>query len=351
MRARLLPAGIAAILIGSPAAIASYSFTTLTDPNANGYTVASGINDAGEVVGSYKDSSNTTHGFSFVSGAFTTLNATSATLSTSANGVNNLGQIIGSFNDAAGASHGFVLNLTVYTPFDNPSGVGATYGTGINSSGQLVGNYFDSSQLSRAYSATGGIPPNSFTAVNALTGVGANVSVNSNGAVVGSYVSGSATHGFVTMGATTMTLDDPLALGGVTAATGINDAGDIVGYFTDGSNMTHGFVDIGGNFTTIDATASGPTEVFGINNLGDLVGRYVDANGEVQGFVASVAVPEPGTLALLGMSLASTMVLRRQRKSGCRGDGEDVSALAQPQGARTVVSAVADAFASIASAG
>ena len=75
MRAGLLSAGLAAIVIGGGAAQAGYSVTTLTDPNAGGLTVASGINDTGEVVGYYKDSSNATvfHGFSYVNGAFTTL--------------------------------------------------------------------------------------------------------------------------------------------------------------------------------------------------------------------------------------------------------------------------------------
>ena len=313
MRARLLSTGVAAILIGSPAAMASYSFTTLTDPNASGFTMASGINDAGEVVGSYKDGNNT-HGFSYVSGAFTTLDVTfndKLAISTSANGVNNLGQIIGSFKDATG-SHGFVLSVNVYTKFDDPNGVGTTSGSGINLSGQLVGNFFDSTQVSRGFRASGGIPPTGFTAVNALAGVGTNVGINIDGTVVGSYVTVSGTHGFVTMGATTTTLDDPLALG-VTAAAGINDAGDIVGYFVDVNNITHGFVDVGGNFTTIDdPNAVGLTQVFGINDLGELVGMYVDASGEVHGFVATASVPEPGTLALLGMSLAGTMMLRRR---------------------------------------
>jgi probable HAF family extracellular repeat protein len=92
MRAGLLSAGLAAIVIGGGAAQAGYSVTTLTDPNADGLTVASGINDTGEVVGYYKDSSNATvfHGFSYVNGAFTTLNFTlngMSASSTSANGV------------------------------------------------------------------------------------------------------------------------------------------------------------------------------------------------------------------------------------------------------------------------
>ena len=112
-------------------------------------------------------------------------------------------------------------------------------------------------------------------------------------------------------------MGSPLA-DGVTAATGINNAGDIVGYFTDASNVTHGFIDVGGIYTTIDApNAFGSTQVLGINDIGDLVGTYVDAKDlTTRGFVAS-PVPEPDTLALLGVSLAGTVILRRQRsKSG-----------------------------------
>jgi hypothetical protein len=63
-------AGAVATLIGIPGAMASYNFVTLIDPNSSGFTLASGINGGGEVVGSY-------HG---------------------------IGQIIGSFVDATGAA-------------------------------------------------------------------------------------------------------------------------------------------------------------------------------------------------------------------------------------------------------
>lgn len=91
-------AGAVATLIGIPG-------VAIVDPNSSGFTLASGINDGGEAVGSYR-STGVSHGFSFHSGVFSTLGATSA-LSTSANDVNGIGQILGSFTDATG-SHGYV---------------------------------------------------------------------------------------------------------------------------------------------------------------------------------------------------------------------------------------------------
>jgi probable HAF family extracellular repeat protein len=311
-------AGLVATLIGNhPSAMAGYDFTTLTDPDGAGYTVASGINNAGEVVGTYRDASNVDHGFSFSGGFFTKVDVPQST-STNANGVNSAGDIIGAFTDAKG-SHGFVLHVTAYTPFDDPTAVGNTTGSGINNNGQLVGTFFEGT--SRGYIATGlPLPPSGFTPVNALTGVGTNVGINDGGVVVGSYVDGTGTHGFRTIGTSTITLDDPLAVGlginSVTAATGIDNAGDIVGYFVGASNVTYGFVYAGGVYTTIDdPDAIGLTQVFGINDQGDLVGMYFGADG-VRGFVAVPAVPEPNTLALLGISLAGTMIVRRRRNSG-----------------------------------
>jgi probable HAF family extracellular repeat protein len=324
---RLLWAGLVVPLMVSPPAKASYDFVTLTDPNLTGFTMAAGIDDAGEVVGSYRDSANNTHGFSLsgVGGSFTTLDFSQTATSTSANGVsvvNGEVEIVGVYSDGSGR-HGFVLTPpAAYQSFDAPGGTGTTAGTGINSLGQLVGNFFDSAVTpspSRGFFATG--PNGSFTQIEPNLVVGANLGVNDAGDVVGSYIDGTGTHGFARIGAATITLDDPLAVG-TTAATDINNAGDIVGYFVDGNGNTRGFLYVNGTYTTIDDPnaigipfALAMTQVFGINDHGDIVGSYVDADGVVRGFVATPAVSEPGTLALLGMSLAGTMILRRQRKS------------------------------------
>jgi probable HAF family extracellular repeat protein len=68
--------------------------------------------------------------------SYTTLDVSGATL-TNAYGINNSGQIVGSFNDSSG-SHGFLKNGSTYTPFDYP-GATSTTAYGINDSGQIVG--------------------------------------------------------------------------------------------------------------------------------------------------------------------------------------------------------------------
>src|SRR5512133_1513266 len=76
------------------------------------------------------------------------------------------------------------------------------------------------------------------------------------------------------------TLDDPLASGSLgTNAVGINNAGQIVGEYSDGSGF-HGFLLSGGTYTTLnDPLAPNFTETFGINSAGQIVGNYVVSGG------------------------------------------------------------------------
>src|SRR5438445_2488087 len=60
-----------------------------------------------------------------------------------------------------------------------------------------------------------------------------------------------------------------------TAPSKINDAGQIVGQYLDGSGIRHGFLLSGGAYTTIDCPSpyTSQSGAFGINNLGQIVGR------------------------------------------------------------------------------
>src|SRR6476646_2574573 len=98
--------------------------------------------------------------------------------------------------------------------------------------------------------------------------------------VVAGVLAGSATaaigqqiHGFVDVGGSVTTIDISHALG--TYVTGINNAGQIVGWFGDGHRV-HGFLDVGGTFTTIDAPGSSLTQATGINDAGQIVGIFDD---------------------------------------------------------------------------
>jgi probable HAF family extracellular repeat protein len=61
----------------------------------------------------------------------------------------------------------------------------------------------------------------------------------------------------------------------------------------------HGFVDSGGSLTVIDDPSAGPLGTFalGINNGGQIVGFYYETSGLTQAFLAT-PVPEPRTLAV-----------------------------------------------------
>jgi hypothetical protein len=83
---------------------------------------------------------------------------------------------------------------------------------------------------------------------------------------------------------------------GVTATStspfGCNNEGEIVGSFTDGAGAVHGFIFNRGRFTQFDATGSSQTAAFGVagtlingvNDLGEIVGFFSDGT-KVHGFV------------------------------------------------------------------
>src|SRR5467141_3704642 len=99
------------------------------------------------------------------------------------------------------------------------------------------------------------------------------VGINNEGQITGYYFdSNGAAHGFLYSGGTWTTLNDPFATNG-TFAEGINNKGQIVGYYVDATG-DHGFLYSGGTYTTLNDTAanSGTTQAFGINDLGQIVG-------------------------------------------------------------------------------
>src|SRR5262249_45362604 len=121
-------------------------FDTFNDPSdITGTTVASGVNDADQIVGRYRDATGTPHGFLLSGGTYTALDdpfaAGGATGGTFANGINAKGQIVGDYFNAVG-SHGFLLSGGSYTTIDDPFAIpGNTLASGINDMGQIVGQY------------------------------------------------------------------------------------------------------------------------------------------------------------------------------------------------------------------
>ena len=138
------------------------TYTTIDDPSGIGTTIAAGINDAGQIVGGYTDSSGVKHGFLYSGGTYTTLDDPLGTKGTAAVGINDVGQVVGEYFDSSGMQHGFLYSGGVYTTIDDALGTEGTEALGINVAGQIVGYYVDSSGMQHGFLAT---PPTSPTSV------------------------------------------------------------------------------------------------------------------------------------------------------------------------------------------
>jgi hypothetical protein len=116
--------------------------------------------------------------------------------------------------------------------------------------------------------------------------------INNAGDIAGWYSTGSETDGFFERVGVYYDLEDPGAAG-VTVANAVNAHDDIVGYYLDSSNVKHGFIVTdpqGGSqqvWQTIDEPdAANGTVITGVNDSDDISGYYVDSGGVQHGFVA-----------------------------------------------------------------
>jgi len=143
-----------------------------------------------------------------------------------------MGEVVGMFADATGTT-GFLGVGGALTMLAVPD-VSYTEPVSISSAGDQTGmhGFVDAGGIltpSNAPSATGGTQA---------------LSVNSRGQIAGAFVdSAGLTHGAVDSGGSFTTIDMP---GGAATVTGI---------YYDGAGTPHGFVDIGGSFTSLDIPA------------------------------------------------------------------------------------------------
>jgi len=268
-----------------PAAHAdSYTFELIHVPGAR-YTQANGINDHGQIVGMYQDSSSARahHGFVYANGTFTPLNAPGNLRLDWAYGINNRGQVVGTCSDSQGA-HGCLFNNGTVTLFDVPDSVD-TSAQGLNNRGQIVGSYFDGNTWHGYIYDNGAFTSLDVPFPDALPGSTWPWGINDRGLVVGIYVDFNWTHhGFLYNGGAFTPLDVP----GTTAADvyGINKRGQIVGA-AYASGKAYGFLDDNGVFTFLDAPGAIGTYAQGLNNHGQIVGIYGDRSGVGYGFLAT----------------------------------------------------------------
>jgi uncharacterized membrane protein len=224
--------------------VVTETYQSVTFPGATEQS-AFGVNDAGQIVGEYADSSGVQHGWELSGGTFTTIDVPFAgATATGANGINDSGEIAGGWDGSGVTQHGFTLIGGTYTSFDCFSAV-ATWAWSLNNKGDIVGYYI----------LTDGV-----------------------------------FHGFVLSGGTCTSIDPPGSVW--TIPQGINDAGDVVGgYCTtnacmDTLNGLQGFLWSHGTFTTFTIAGATGTALGAINDRGLILGGYNDVAGYEHGFVA-----------------------------------------------------------------
>lgn len=278
------------------------TYTNIAIPAPSG-TNARGINDPGDITGQiFGNIAVVGSGFVYSGGVYTTLpvggNGTGLH-ETIGFGINNAGQVVGSYLQGSG----YLYSGGTFTRLQDPSASGDTTANGLNNTGQIVGSYINATSggnQSHGFLYSGG----TFTTIDANLGSQTRLNgINDSGLIVGTY---DGVHSFVSMGGTFINIDNPLATGG-TFAYGINNAGQIVGSYVDATGQ-HGFlatpVDVnidlrgfnqtvgsltGGGSVTNSGIASPATLTTGIDNSST---RF---DGVIQDGTSATALSKVGT--------------------------------------------------------
>jgi PEP-CTERM motif len=303
-------------------ASADAQVTNIIDPLNPTFTQALGINDASTIVG--YGNATIFNGFELVlPNNFTRQNVPGADGGTQVVGISGLGTTVG-FSITGGITNGFAHNGGTFTTVDQP-GTAFNQLLGINKTGTVAAGYSSTdptgATLQKALTVSGGPSFTSpvFTDINALLPANFNsqaTGVNDAGSVVGFYLPTATTSiGFLDKGGV-ITLIDPFG-STFTQALGINNNGEIVGFEIDAMGVQHGYVDINGIPHVFDPPGSVNTTINGVNNLGQIVGFFTDNNDNTIGFLATSAVPEPSTWAMMLIGFAGLgFAFRQSRRKG-----------------------------------
>lgn len=297
--------GAGAAGMSASATSGSYQFRTIDDPADPTFNQLLGINSRGTIVGYFGSGAaghpNKGYNLSRSPGGFIGRNENvPGSVQTQVVGVNDRGVTVGfssMMNNAnqTDDNEGFYnvggLTRAVKFPAMSNSNPPVNQLLGVNDENQAVGFYNDAQGNSHGYvySIFGGrFTPVTVPGASSVTAAG----INNRGDVVGFFAgSGGTTDGFWrSPGGHVTTLAAPGA--SMTQATGVNDMGEVVGNFQVGSGssaVTHGFTwTARGGFKTVDDPAGpGNTVINGVNDSGDLVGFYTDSAGNTDGFAAA----------------------------------------------------------------
>src|SRR5215467_3896432 len=269
--------------------------TTFDYPGTGNSTLPQKINERGDVVGEFIDSTGVVRGFvRFSDGSFSApiVDPNDTVGFTEARGINNPRTVVGDYATSDGNSHGFFLSGGTFTEYDVP-GATSTAVLGINNPGDFTGTFTDSSGNNPAFVSISGTLT-SFSIPGAAQTLAYMIN-DSKRLVVGYYVDAAGIlHGYYrdANGALTFPIDPPGST--TTILFGDNNRNFVVGRYTDAAGVTHGLFFVPpNNFFTFDFPGSTFTSLNGISSQGNICGRYADASGIAHGFIARVRGTPP----------------------------------------------------------
>lgn len=292
--------------------------------SGNHHSEAYRINNSGQIVGLAWTTDGFSHATYWSGNSVTDLGTLGGTTSF-ANDINEAGVVVGSAYATHG-SHAFTWTagggFVDYGSFDSNSNQMFAGFNGINNTGLLVGTgyrLFSPYHATMAHVGDTGITdisePGQFSTSMAM-------GVNDAGTIVGYSNHGSGSAKAVIFNGDG-TVQDLGSLGlSDSQALDINESGEIVGNVfglnqDESEYIFHGFYYNNGVMTDLDdliGAGSGWSiqEAQGINNRGQIVGAGM-YNGQYRAFVMTQAVPEPASMAVLGLGVVA---LLRKRKTG-----------------------------------
>jgi len=198
------------------------------------------INNLGVAAGWCTNTSSVEIGFTYSQGKFTDISIPGATM-VNANGINDAGDVVGTYT-ANGVQHGYLLSNGQLTTLDPPGTVSLNTAWGINNAGVITiyginanGAYTSFTTADQGKTYTPFHDPNEGSIGTAIH------QINNNGDIVGTYFdSSNAAHGVLYHAGVYNTFDDPNGIG-ATRGDGLNDALVVVGRYGNGVYGGMGF--------------------------------------------------------------------------------------------------------------
>ena len=270
--------------------------TTFDYPGAGNSTFPQKINERGDVVGIYDDSTGASRGFvRFNDGSFSApiVDPNDTADFTEGRGINNSRTVNGDYLGSDGNVHSFFLSNGTFTEYDVPGTV-QTNLLSINDAGDFTGAFDDGSGIFQAFFSVDGTIT-SWSVPGAILTAAYEIN-NSKQLVVGYFIDSSGIqHGYYrdADGA----LHFPIDPSGSTRTNlfGLNERNLVVGRYRDSSLVTHGLLFVPPNsFFTFDYPGSTSTSLNGINAQGVICGRYtVSGSSIAHGFLARIGGTPP----------------------------------------------------------